>query len=133
MKDKTVKNHKYHIVDKDLRTDKTGQVFDSKAEMERYHELLLIQKQGFIKDLRRQVHFELQEEFIHKQHGNIRKIDYIADFTYLDNGFRPHCAGRHIVEDVKGAKLMTTSEYKLKRKLFLHNYGGYLFFEVYRS
>jgi hypothetical protein len=39
-------------------------------------------------------------------------IEYVADFMYLENGVI-------IVEDVKGMK---TSDYKIKRKLFIHQY-----------
>ena len=68
-------------------------VFDSIAESRRYLEL--------------QPHFLLQESF--KKNGKtFRKIEYIADFKYIENG-------KIIVEDVKG---MQTDVFKLKHKIF---------------
>ena len=100
-----VKQNKYHnkkvIVD-DIK-------FDSKKEARRYNELKLLEKAGIIKNLQRQVKYELQPSF--KYNGKtIRAINYIADFVYEKNG-------ELIVEDVKGIR---TDVYKLKKKLFLY-------------
>lgn len=65
-----------------------GIEFDSKKECNRYIDLKLLERQGLIKDLRRQVRFELQPSY-KKNDKTIRPIYYIADFTY--------CRGR---EDV---------------------------------
>lgn len=84
--------------------------FDSKREAQRYAELLLLQRAGEIRDLKRQVRFEL----IPKQEGE-RACHYVADFVY-------HLAstGEMVVEDAKGAK---TEVYKIKRKLMLWRHG----------
>jgi hypothetical protein len=119
--------HKYRVADSFLRTDRTGRVFDSKKEMERYITLQLIEKQGLIKNLKCQEPFVLQESFISKQYGNIREIKYIADFTYLDNGYNEGALGRWCTEDVKGFK---TKDYLIKRKLFLYQFADWLFFEI---
>ena len=81
--------------------------YDSKAEARRAAELELLERQGFIETLKKQVRFNL----IPKQKGE-RAVDYVADFTYFIDG-------RLVVEDVKGVK---TPVYILKRKLmkFLH-------------
>ena len=101
---------KYHnrkvIVDDGIK-------FDSLKEARRYKELKILEKANEITELRLQVKFELQPSF--KKNGKtIRKIEYIADFTYYDNKLN-----KYIVEDTKGYK---TDVYKLKKKLFEYKY-----------
>lgn len=94
-----------------------GITFDSKKEGAYYLKLKLLEENGIISDLKLQVKFELQPKF---QFGNktIRAINYIADFTYIqDNKL-------HIV-DTKG---MRTDVYKLKKKMM--EYKGYEIEEV---
>lgn len=82
-------------------------VFDSIQESRRYKELKLLLKAGEISNLELQPRFLLQESF--KKNGKTyRKIKYIADFMYLQDG-------KYIVEDVKGIQ---TDVFKLKHKLF---------------
>ena len=99
-----------------------GITFDSRKEAGRYSELKLLEKAGEIKDLQLQPRFILQESF--KYQGKTeRKIEYIADFQYEENG-------RIIVEDVK-SEITKTPLYRVKRKLFLKRYGDkYTFIEV---
>ena len=86
-----------------------GMEFDSKKECNRYIDLKLLERQGLIKDLRRQVRFELQPSY--KKNGKtIRPIYYVADFVYYDINKK-----KFIVEDTKGYR---TEIYKLKKKLF---------------
>lgn len=86
-------------------------VFDSIAESRRYKELKLLERVGKIQNLELQPHFLLQEAF--KKNGRtFRKIEYIADFKYIENG-------KTIVEDVKGIQ---TDVFKLKHKLFEKKY-----------
>lgn len=108
-----------------------GIVFDSRHEMQRYKELLLLQRAGEISDLELQKHFELipaqyeNSTEIYKsgpRKGQIkpgklieRAVEYIADFYYYDHG-----KGYIVVEDTKGMK---TKEYIIKRKLMLYKYG----------
>lgn len=89
-----------------------GHTFDSAKEAERYKELKLLEHIGKIKGLVLQPRYTLQEAFRYKG-KTIRKIEYVADFSYIYNG-------KIIVEDVKGVK---TDVYKLKKKLFLRLYG----------
>lgn len=89
-------------------------VFDSIAESKRYKELALLEQVGQIKGLKLQPKFLLQEGF--KKNGKTyRKIEYIADFMYIENG-------KVIIEDVKG---METDVFKLKRKLFEYKYPDF--------
>lgn len=84
-----------------------GEEFDSKKEGNRYKELKLLLKEGKISNLELQPRFLLQDGF--KKNGRtFRKIEYIADFKYIENG-------KTIVEDVKG---MQTDVFKIKHKIF---------------
>jgi len=81
--------------------------FDSKREGNRYKELKLLERAGEIKNLELQPRFLLQDSF--KKNGRtFRKIEYVADFKYIENG-------KTIVEDIKGIQ---TDVFKLKHKIF---------------
>lgn len=72
-----------------------GIKFDSKKEANRYLELKLLEKQGLIKYISRQVRFVLQPSY--KKNGKtIRPIYYVADFAYIDVK-----TGKTIIEDTK--------------------------------
>lgn len=102
------------------KVEHKGLVFDSKKERNRYVTLLNLERAGLIKDLRRQVPFEIvpavyvQEERQLKTKVKIvercvqRAAHYVADFVYND------MEGNVIVEDTKGYR---TSEYLLKKKM----------------
>jgi len=103
-----------------------GISFDSKKEARHYTELLLLQKAGKIKDLQRQVKFQLipaqrEPETIGPKGGVKpgklieREVAYIADFVYVDTR-----TGETVVEDTKGFR---TKEYTLKRKMMLYFHG----------
>lgn len=94
-----------------------GKKFDSKKEAERYQALKLLEKADVIRNLSRQVPFEL----IPKQKDE-RAVKYIADFIYIETA-----TGKIIVEDVKGYR---TDVYKIKRKLFKWRYPEYEFLET---
>lgn len=96
--------NKYHA----KKTVLDGMMFDSRRESNRYAELKLLQRAGKIKNLRRQVPFEL----IPSQDGE-RAVKYIADFVYEENG-------KEVVEDAKGFR---PKEYIIKRKLMLWVHG----------
>ena len=66
-----------------------------------------------IKELKRQVKFELIPS--QRIDGKVveRACCYIADFVYIRNG-------RFVVEDAKGVR---TKEYRIKRKLMLYIHG----------
>lgn len=106
-----------------------GETFDSRKEFHRYKELLILERVGKIKNLQRQVKFELVppqydpvERYSEKTGLRMRDgkklaergVYYIADFVYsLPDGST-------VVEDVKGMK---TTEYVIKRKLMRHVHG----------
>lgn len=101
-----MKYHNKKIIVDDIK-------FDSLKEAKRYQELKILEKAKEITELRLQVKFELQPSF-KKNNKTIRKIEYIADFTYFDNKLN-----KYIVEDTKGYR---TEVYKLKKKLFEYKY-----------
>jgi hypothetical protein len=77
-----------------------GIIFDSKKEAARYVELKLLQKQGHIKNLERQVRVDVT-------HNATLLFFWKADFAYFENGKR-------IYEDVKGFE---TPLWRLKKKI----------------
>lgn len=88
-----------------------GIKFDSKLELARYQELLILERGGFVKSLQRQIAFEL----VPKQNG-LRSIKYIADHVYFKDGIR-------IVEDVKSPHSVKLPTYVHKKKLMKQVYG----------
>ncbi|WP_200817053.1 DUF1064 domain-containing protein [Chitinophaga eiseniae] len=90
------------------RTEVDGIWFDSAKEAARYSTLRLMERAGLIRDLRRQVAFELND-------GGTHSLKYIADFVYID------CTtSLQVVEDAKGFR---TQEYLKRRRLMknVHN------------
>jgi hypothetical protein len=108
-----------------------GTVYDSKKEHSRAIQLEMLLRAGKIKDLKRQVPFELipaQYETVERYGKNgkrlkdgkkliERKCEYVADFTYIDTE-----TGEYVVEDVKGGGVRT-KDYLIKRKLMLLVHG----------
>lgn len=91
--------------------------FDSAKEYQRWCELKILERSGVIKDLERQVRFNLIPS---QREGKVlleRGCDYIAYFTYLE---RTESDWKPVVEDVKGVK---TPDYIIKRKLMLYMHG----------
>ena len=96
------------------KTTINGIQFDSKKEASRYYELWLLEKSGYIDNLKLQPKFLLQPSF--KKNGKTyRKIEYIADFMYFQDG-------KIIIEDTKGHE---TEVFKLKHKMFEYKYPEY--------
>lgn len=116
--------NKYH----NKKVSVGGEVFDSKKELRRYNELLLLQRAGEISDLKRQVEYELipNQYEIKEQYSKSgkrlkdkrvlleRRVCYVADFVYKTKD------GETVVEDTKGIK---TDKYILKRKMMLFFHG----------
>jgi hypothetical protein len=101
---------KFHNV----RTVVGIEAFASKMEAARYGELLLLARAGEIRDLKRQVAFELAPAV--KIGGKLKvALRYFADFVYFDAR-----KNQVVVEDAKGA---LTEVYKIKRHLMktVHN------------
>lgn len=84
------------------KTTVDGIEFDSKAEARRYGELRLLERAGKIKNLERQVRYDLEV-------NGVKIGFYKADFRYWDQS-----RSEQIVEDVKG---MRTPVFAIKAKL----------------
>lgn len=98
---------------KAVKTTVGGISFDSKAEARRYSELLLLQRAGEIRDLRRQVAFELVPGV--KFAGAARAkpaIRLIADFVYTERD-------KQVIEDVKSPVTASLPAFQIKRHLLL--------------
>ena len=87
------------------KTEFMGYKFDSKWEAERYGQLSSMALAGVVKDLQRQVKYEIVV-------NNYKICNYIADFVYTlvhENGKE-----EKIVEDAKGVQ---TTDFIIKKKL----------------
>ena len=107
-------NSKYH----NSKITVAGERFDSQGEYNRWCELKLLEKAGRIRDLKRQVYFELipaQYEIDEKGRRRLveRALGYVADYVYLEDG-------KTVVEDYKG---LQTEAFKIKKKLMLYLKG----------
>lgn len=84
-----------------------GMKFDSRRELDRWIQLVALQRAGQISELERQVVFLLAPPVVIQ--GRKRPaLKYIADFVYTDSD------GLTITEDVKG---VVTEGYRIKRHL----------------
>lgn len=102
--------NKYH----NRKIVREGETYDSVKEYRRAKELELLEKGGVIKDLKRQVRFEI----IPSQRGEDgkvveRAVTYVADFVYFEGD-------KLVVEDTKGFR---TKDYIIKRKLMRYLLG----------
>jgi len=86
--------------------------FQSTKEARRYGELRLLEKAGEIRNLHRQIPFDLWVK-------GIRICRYVADFTY-DEKAPDGWSRQDVVEDCKGFR---TREYKIKKALMLACHG----------
>lgn len=96
---------------RNVKTQRFGQVFDSKKEAERYLELRSQLERGETKNLRRQVKYPFVL-------NTVKVATYIADYVYEDRW------GNEIVEDVKGMKKGAAYQtFKIKQRLMLALYN----------
>lgn len=118
--------NKYHNT---KTTTSDGITHDSKKEAQRWCELKLLERGGYISNLQRQVEFELipnQYETIERYSKSgtrlkdqvklvERAVNYVADFCYIENG-------QMVVEDTK-SPITQTPAFVIKRKLMLQVHG----------
>ncbi len=84
--------------------------FDSKGEMERFCDLVAMEKAGIISELSRQPHFD----FI--VNGTKIGRGYTADYRYVENG-------ETVIEDFKGNTKRMPLDWPLRRDLMLACHG----------
>lgn len=99
--------NKYH----NKKIDTEDGKFDSMYEYQKWCELKLLEKNGEISNLKRQVKFNVIPQ-IKTQAGTLREINYIADFIFEKDGIL-------YVADSKGIE---TPEYKIKKRLIIQNF-----------
>ena len=105
--------NKYHVSPRVARTY-DGIVFDSKAEMHYYRDVVLAGlESGDIVSCERQKVYELQPKYVNKAGNTVRAIKYVCDFYLV------YDSGMTEVIDIKG---MATAEALLKRKIFEYKY-----------
>lgn len=112
--------------------------FDSRLEFKRYEFLLGLESEGIIRNIRRQVSYELIPKQTHTEQVHLktkvkykevldeRPVRYLADFVYerIDTAL-PY----EVVEDCKGASYRNgrfttmTPDFILKRKLMLYRHN----------
>ena len=103
------RGNKFHA--RKIKTD--DGTFDSQKEYRRWGELQLLQRAGYISNLKRQVPY-----VVIPSSDKFRKTVYIADFEYRD------ASGATVIEDVKGCKVGPAYElFKLKKKLMYQEHG----------
>lgn len=90
------------------KADRTvnGMLFASKREAARYTELVWMERQGLISELRCQVRYPLAV-------NGVKITTYVSDFVYTQDG-------RGVIEDAKGVK---TPAYRIKALLMLAVHG----------
>lgn len=98
-----------------------GIMFDSMAEANYYKMLKKEKEEGSIIDFEIQPEFVILDSFCTYSGKNIREIKYRADFKVIISKSRTE------VVDVKG---FATTDYKLKRKMFLKKFPEYYFIEI---
>ena len=91
-----------------------GMKFDSKGELNRWCELVLLEKAGQINTLARQVRFCVQEK-----QGKTRGIYWVPDFCY----FQPN--GQAVIEDFKSEITAKQASFRMKVKLCKEKYPVY--------
>ena len=89
-----------------------GEKYRSKLEMNRHWALRMLEKAGHIKELRREVAYELAPS-VQIQGRKRPALRYYADFTYIEGT-------TYVVEDCKGVR---TEGYRIKRHLMRSVHG----------
>ena len=103
-----------------------GIKFDSRKEGQRYQDLKLLERAGYIKNLTCHPSFKITEGGA-TDPATGRKMAarrFTADFAYYDVKRK-----KDIVEDVKSPITAKETAYRLRRQLFIERYGDKFLFE----
>jgi hypothetical protein len=103
-----------------VKVELDGHTFASQFEARHYQLLRYRQDHAEISQLTLQPRFEISPAGVSNDGRKIRKTEYVADFSYKEDGVL-------VVVDTKGYK---TTVYKLKKKLFQLRYKNIKFLEV---
>lgn len=98
---------------KNKKVEYNGIKFDSKKELARYKDLLLLQRAGEISGLILQpkVKFEVNGKPLKQMEKGSRQVTYTADFSYIKDNKR-------VWEDVKSPATAKAEAFKIKKALF---------------
>jgi hypothetical protein len=96
-----------------------GIEFDSKAEHDRYLELLVMERAGVISQLECHPRWEIIPAQKIPGHRQFNAAHYTADFKYIRDG-------KMVVEDVKSSYTREDKAYILRRKLMYQVHGIYV-------
>ena len=96
-----------------------GIEFDSKAEHDRYLELLVMERAGVIENLECHPRWEIIPAQKIPGHRGFQAAHYTADFRYFRDGVEH-------VEDVKSSYTQEAQDYVLRRKLMYLVHGIYV-------
>lgn len=102
--------NRYPVAPVDRRT-MDGIVYASEKQMKRFAGLQMLERDGEISNLRREVEYQLIV-------NGMLVCRYFADAVYTDTHTQ-----KEIVEDTKGSKETTTELFKLKKKLMMACHG----------
>ena len=105
---------------RNIKTTVDGIKFDSAKEARRYSELKLLERTGVIRDLILQPSFKISPGGV-TDPATGRKMaarKFAADFQYFDT-----VLGITVVEDVKSPATARETAYRLRRQLFIEQYG----------
>ena len=91
-----------------------GRKYDSKREMLRGQDLLMLERAGRIRGLEFQFRFKITIGGVKVLYPSGRHMAYVADFVYFDVDKR-----EKIIEDVKMQSGFLTETYPIKRALML--------------
>lgn len=112
--------------------------FDSETEFNRYLYLKHLEDVGVIRDLQRQVRFEIIPKLVKNvevqlktkikivQRVEEKAAHYTCDFTYIEKG------GKYIIEEQKSKGTMLARDYPLRKKLIkqiIHKHNEEVGFE----
>ncbi len=90
---------------------------DSKIEVKRMNELLLLERAEIIKNITKQPSFTLQEGFKYKDDKRAEvSIKYTADFKYFLIEKR-----KWIIEELKSSYTKKLADYSIRRRLFKYS------------
>lgn len=107
-----------------------GQMFDSKKEKARYELLKYAEKIGSIRDLERQVRYELEPPVVEEYEEQlktkvVKKTRTIQRGIYYTCDFQYKLDGQLVVEDVKSspAQAKLDKAYQIRKKLLFARHG----------
>lgn len=106
------KRNKYHAT----KVEFEGMTFDSKKEFARYRTLQSLVVAAEVRNLRRQVLFELQPAIVDGDGKRQRAITYTADFVYEGRD------GKSIIEDVKSGPTAKSESFRVRWRMLLNKF-----------